>query len=54
MCGSFRHRQLLPVVINLVIFVAGTSGALLLQLVPPLILAAWSALLGAAVLALTI
>jgi predicted MFS family arabinose efflux permease len=47
-------NSFLPVAFNLAIFVAGTTGALLLQAFPPLILAAWMAALGTVALILTL
>jgi predicted MFS family arabinose efflux permease len=46
-------NSFLPVAFNLAIFAAGTSGALLLEAFPPLILAAWMATFGAIAFALT-
>lgn len=47
-------NSFLPVAFNLAIFAAGTSGALLLEAFPPLILAAWMGAFGAVAFALTI
>lgn len=47
-------NSFLPVAFNLAIFAAGTSGALLLQAFPPLVLAVWMAGLGAVALILSL